>query len=134
MCSSSHTIHAIEEAYFIDYEYGCYAFRGFDIGNHFNEFAGFECDYSRYPTKEFQFKWFDWYLTSHNNGVKPTEEEKADLYKEVEGFSLVSHFYWGLWALIQAMVSDIDFNYMDYAVLRFEEYKKRKGQVLPNLI
>ena len=34
---------------FIDFEYGCYAFRGFDWGNHFNEYAGFECDYGRYP-------------------------------------------------------------------------------------
>lgn len=32
---------------FIDYEYGCYTPRGFDIGNHFNEYAGFECDYTR---------------------------------------------------------------------------------------
>lgn len=138
------------EASFIDYEYGCYAFRGFDIGNHFNEFAGFECEYWRYPTKEFQLKWFEWYLRSNNNGgikmislylciqkddsfllfiVKPSEDEKLKLYDEVEGFSLASHFYWGLWALIQAMVSDIDFNYMDYSVLRFDEYKKRKNEI-----
>lgn len=58
------------EANFIDYEYGCYAFRGFDIGNHFNEFAGFECEYWRYPTKELQMKWYDWYLTENNNGGK----------------------------------------------------------------
>ncbi|KAI8987582.1 kinase-like domain-containing protein [Mycotypha africana] len=122
--------HPIEEANFIDYEYGCYAFRGFDIGNHFNEFAGFECEYWRYPSKEFQLKWFDWYLTEYNNGVEPTKEEKLKLYKEVNGFALASHYYWGLWAMIQAMVSDIDFNYMEYAVLRFEEYEKRKNEVL----
>lgn len=122
-----------EEAHFIDYEYGCYAFRGFDIGNHFNEFAGFECEYWRYPTKEFQFKWYHWYLTEVNNGVKPTDAEKERLYKEVDGFSLASHYYWGLWAMIQAMVSDIDFNYMEYAVLRFNEYDKRKKEVLANL-
>ena len=34
---------------FIDFEYGCYSYRGFDWGNHFNEYAGFECDYGRYP-------------------------------------------------------------------------------------
>ncbi|KAI9486588.1 MAG: kinase-like domain-containing protein [Benjaminiella poitrasii] len=119
-----------EEASFIDYEYGCYAFRGFDIGNHFNEFAGFECEYWRYPTKEFQLKWYEWYLTEFNCGVKPSEEDKEQLYKEVNGFSLASHFYWGLWAMIQAMVSDINFNYMEYAVLRFNEYDKRKEQVL----
>lgn len=66
--------------------------------------------------------------------VKPSEDEKTKLYKEVEGFSLISHFYWGLWALVQAMVSDIDFNYMDYSILRFEEYKKRKAQVLSSLM
>lgn len=119
----------IEEAHFIDYEYGCHAYRGFDIGNHFNEFAGFECEYWRYPTKEFQLKWFDWYLTEYN-GVPPTEEEKEKLYKEVSAFSLASHYYWGLWAMIQAMVSDIDFNYMEYAVLRLNEYHKLKDQVL----
>lgn len=31
----------------IDFEYGAYAQRGFDFGNHFNEYAGFECDYTR---------------------------------------------------------------------------------------
>jgi ethanolamine kinase len=31
----------------IDFEYGAYAPRGFDFGNHFNEYAGFECDYTR---------------------------------------------------------------------------------------
>ncbi|KAI8380906.1 kinase-like domain-containing protein [Radiomyces spectabilis] len=121
------------EASFIDYEYGCYASRGFDIGNHFNEFAGFECDYSRYPTKEFQLQWFEWYLTEYNSGVAPSIEDLETLYHEVNGFSLASHFYWGLWALVQAMVSDIDFDYMNYAVLRFDEYEKRKQQVIPTL-
>ncbi|KAL1934273.1 hypothetical protein VTP01DRAFT_6455 [Rhizomucor pusillus] len=117
-----------EEAAFIDYEYGCYAFRGFDLGNHYNEFASFDCDYSKYPDKDFQLQWFDWYLTEYN-GVKPSQEELEHLYKEVEGFSLASHFYWGIWALIQAKVSDIDFDYMNYAVLRFDEYERRKSIV-----
>jgi hypothetical protein len=34
--------------YIIDYEYGSYSYRGHDIANHFNEYAGFECDYSLY--------------------------------------------------------------------------------------
>ncbi|KAI8099047.1 kinase-like domain-containing protein [Halteromyces radiatus] len=119
-----------EEAYFIDYEYGCYAYRGFDIGNHFNEHCGFECDYSKYPSKNFQLEWLEWYLQAINDDVTPTKEQINKLYNEVNGFSLASHFYWGLWAMIQAMVSDIDFDYMEYAVLRFDEYEKRKEQVL----
>ncbi|KAI9016359.1 kinase-like domain-containing protein [Phycomyces nitens] len=117
-----------EEASFIDYEYGCYAFRGFDIGNHFNEFAGFECDYKRYPDRAFQLQWFEWYLFESTK-KKPTAEALEHLYREVNGFSLASHFYWGLWAMIQATISDIDFDYMSYAVLRFDEYEKRKNQV-----
>lgn len=34
--------------YFIDFEYGSYNYRGFDLGNHFNEYAGYDCDYSLY--------------------------------------------------------------------------------------
>ncbi|ORZ18809.1 kinase-like domain-containing protein [Absidia repens] len=121
-----------EEAYFIDYEYGSYAFRGFDIGNHFNEHCGFECDYSKYPSKAFQLEWLEWYLQAAND-ESPSKEQVNKLYDEVNGFSLASHFYWGLWAMIQAMVSDIDFDYMEYAVLRFNEYEKRKEQVLASL-
>ncbi|KAI6668108.1 hypothetical protein NL676_032963 [Syzygium grande] len=32
--------------YFIDFEYGSYTYRGFAIGNHFNEYAGYGCDCS----------------------------------------------------------------------------------------
>ncbi|KAG2180176.1 hypothetical protein INT43_003965 [Umbelopsis isabellina] len=118
----------MESASFIDYEYGMMAPRGFDIGNHFNEYAGFECDYNNYPDKSYQIKWFEWYLTA-SQGSAPSSEELEALYQEVDHYSLASHLYWGLWALCQAMVSDIDFSYMDYAVMRFAEYEKRKSEV-----
>ncbi|GIL68076.1 hypothetical protein Vafri_21390 [Volvox africanus] len=35
------------ELQFIDFEYSCYGPRGFDWGNHFNEYAGFDCVYDR---------------------------------------------------------------------------------------
>jgi thiamine kinase-like enzyme len=40
---------AVPEVQFIDFEYSSYNPRGFDIGNHFCEYAGPECDYSYYP-------------------------------------------------------------------------------------
>ncbi len=46
----------------------------------------------------------------------PTSSEMDDLSMEVNLYALVSHFYWAIWALVQASVSDIDFDYMSYAV------------------
>ncbi|CAI2182652.1 11047_t:CDS:10 [Funneliformis geosporum] len=113
-------------------------YRGFDIGNHFCEFAGFECDYSLYPDKKFQLQWLKHYLNTFNsakgevlrNNDDVTDHELSTLYREVNKFALASHFYWGLWAMIQAQLSDIDFDYMEYAVLRFNEYYKRKNEFL----
>ncbi|KAJ2887370.1 hypothetical protein FB639_001373 [Coemansia asiatica] len=113
---------------FIDYEYATYNYRGFDIANHFNEYAGFECDYSRYPAKEAQLEWFKVYLGQANLDSSPESLEK--MYVEVCHFQLASHFYWGVWGLVQASISDIDFDYMDYARMRFEEYYKNKAQLL----
>ena len=47
---------------------------------------------------------------------KPSEKELNKVCTEVTKFKLAAHFYWGLWALIQASLSDIDFDYMGYAV------------------
>ncbi|KAJ2721064.1 hypothetical protein GGI07_004207 [Coemansia sp. Benny D115] len=117
-----------DEVFFIDYEYATYNYRGFDIANHFNEYAGFECDYSRYPKKENQLAWFKVYLDQLSMDSSPEELEK--MYREVSFFQLGSHAYWGIWGLVQAHVSDIDFPYMDYAKMRFEQYYKIKKQLL----
>ncbi|KAF9425825.1 hypothetical protein BGZ76_003056 [Entomortierella beljakovae] len=132
---------AKDDAFFIDYEYGSYSYRGFDIANHFNEWAGFECEYQNYPSKEVQLKWFRSYLetsksegsdsNSNNSGISEnevSEEDVENLYREVNKFALASHFYWGVWALVQAQLSDIDFDYMPYAVLRFNEYYRRRDE------
>ncbi|KAK8523507.1 hypothetical protein V6N12_048027 [Hibiscus sabdariffa] len=114
-----------EKLYFIDFEYGSYNYRGFDIGNHFNEYAGYDCDYSLYPSKDEQYHFFRHYLQPK----KPNEVSEKDLealYVETNTFMLASHIYWALWALIQARMSPIDFDYIDYFFLRYNEYKKQK--------
>mmetsp|Transcript_9215 Transcript_9215/g.12668 ORF Transcript_9215/g.12668 Transcript_9215/m.12668 type:complete len:359 (-) Transcript_9215:47-1123(-) len=115
---------------FIDYEYGSYNYRGFDFGNHFNEYAGFELDYAKYPSKEQQYIFFKQYLKAFKKGVEPTEQELHDLYVESNQFSLTSHFFWSVWALVQAEISDIDFPYMQYAIDRFKRYYETKDQFL----
>ena len=77
-----------ESVSFIDFEYANYTFRGFDIANHFCEFAGFDCDYSKYPSREFQLVWLREYLESANK-TPPTCEEVERLYTEVAKFAPV---------------------------------------------
>ncbi|XP_024960614.1 probable ethanolamine kinase isoform X2 [Cynara cardunculus var. scolymus] len=116
-----------EKLYFIDFEYGSYNYRGFDIGNHFNEYAGYNCDYTLYPNKNEQYHFFRHYL----NPEKPNEVSDNDLealYIETNCYMLASHLYWALWALIQAKMSPIDFDYLGYFFLRYDEYKKQKNR------
>ncbi|CAG8648629.1 10586_t:CDS:2 [Cetraspora pellucida] len=121
---------AINKISFIDLEYGSMNYRSFDLANHFNEFAGFECDYSLYPSKEFQQKWLRHYLCSYKPGATITDEEVNELYREVNKFALASHFYWGVWGLVQAQFSEINFDYIGYAKLRFGEYYNKKEEFL----
>ncbi|CAI0389472.1 unnamed protein product, partial [Linum tenue] len=114
-----------EKLYLIDFEYGSYSYRGFDIGNHFNEYAGYDCDYSLYPSKEEQDLFFRHYLQPD----KPDEvssKELEVLYIESNTFMLASHLFWALWALIQAKMSPIDFDYLGYFFLRYNEYRSKK--------
>ena len=50
----------------------------------------------------------------------------------VEGnvLALVSHQFWGTWALIQARYSAINFDYMEYSSMRWDEYHRRKAEFL----
>lgn len=113
-----------EKLYFIDFEYGSYSYRGYDIANHFNEYAGFDCDYNLYPDKDAQYHFFRNYLSDRPSEVQ--EQNLDALYTETNTFRLASHVYWALWALIQARVSPIDFDYLGYFFLRYGEYKKQR--------
>ncbi|KAG6519792.1 probable ethanolamine kinase [Zingiber officinale] len=111
--------------YFIDFEYGSYSYRGYDIANHFNEYAGFDCDYSLYPQKETQYHFFRNYLEPQKPHEVPDDDLEA-LFVETNTFRLASHIYWALWAIVQAQVSSIDFDYLSYFFLRYNEYKKQR--------
>ncbi|XP_076002940.1 ethanolamine kinase 1-like isoform X2 [Genypterus blacodes] len=101
---------------FIDYEYADYNYQAFDIGNHFNEFAGMSVNYSLYPSEELQSDWLLAYLQSYRQStgreVTVTPAEVAELYVHVCKFSLASSFFWGLWAILQSRFSSIDFDFI----------------------
>eukprot|EP00794_Sanderia_malayensis_P018159 gene18159-19971_t len=125
-----------DELYLIDYEYASPNYGAYDIANHFNEFAGVaDVDYSRFPDKELQLKWFRIYLQEieerkWNFESDLTSERLEKLYIEVNKFSLASHLYWGVWAIMQAYSSEINFDFMEYAITRLNEYFRRKPEVL----
>ena len=117
---------------FIDFEYADWAPRGFDLGNHFCEYAGFECDYGKYPKYDAASRFLRSYLAVVQ-GVTPEEISEKDIKKAVADanvHALASHQYWGTWAIMQACWSSIDFDYMGYAALRWGEYKRRKDEFL----
>ncbi len=63
-------------------------------------------------------------------------EEKAFLAQvevlqsQIKLFIIITHFYWMLWAINMAKVSDIDqthsFNYFNYGLFRYQQYLKSK--------
>lgn len=118
-----------EKLYFIDFEYGSYSYRGFDIGNHFNEYAGYDCDYSLYPNRDEQYHFFKHYLKP-DKPQEVSEKDLEELYIETNCYMLASHMYWALWALIQAKMSPIDFDYLGYFFLRYDEFKRQKEKCL----
>ncbi|KAM9854544.1 ethanolamine kinase 1 [Aulostomus maculatus] len=118
---------------FIDYEYADYNYQAFDIGNHFNEFAGVnDVNYSNYPSRELQRDWLTAYLESykHSTGleVTVTQAEVTQLYIQVCKFSLASNFFWGLWAILQSRYSSIDFDFHRYAMARLSYYFQKKEE------
>lgn len=121
------------EVDFIDYEYATPSPAAFDIANHFAEWGGFDCDHGALPTVT-QRRDFITYYVERYFGLSPDkahvdrQAEIAKLMAEVDVFRGVPGFYWGIWALIQATISDIDFDYASYAELRLGEYWAWKAE------
>ncbi|KAK4226928.1 kinase-like domain-containing protein [Podospora fimiseda] len=130
---------ATETVTFIDYEYATPSPAAFDLANHFAEWGGFDCDFSVLPTRaqrrEFITEYIHSYFT-HLEEKKPGSSANIDqaaevdrLLTEVDHFRGVPGFYWGIWALIQATISQIEFNYAEYAETRLGEYYAWKEEV-----
>ena len=109
----------------IDFEYGGYSYRGFDIGNHFVEYAGFECEWARYPDEARRRAFCAEYL-----GEGASDAEVDALVLEAEALSLSTHQFWGVWAALQSTMSTLDFDYKAYANDRWAEYFRRKPAVV----
>ncbi|XP_001628002.2 probable ethanolamine kinase isoform X2 [Nematostella vectensis] len=120
----------------IDFEYANPNPIAYDIANHFCEYAGVdEVDYSLYPQKDHQVKFLESYLKramelQGEKDVNPSSKEIEKLYVHVNQFALAAHFFWGVWGLVQAHYSEIDFDFLEYAITRLNEYYLRKEKFL----
>lgn len=92
--------------------------------------TGLDCDFSRYPERSVQDQFFRSYLHNERTGEEPSQTQLDALYREVNPFALASHLCWGLWAVVMARLSKIDFDYIGYAQKRFDEYWRRRDELL----
>uniref|UniRef100_A0A1A8HXW3 Ethanolamine kinase n=2 Tax=Nothobranchius kuhntae TaxID=321403 RepID=A0A1A8HXW3_NOTKU len=123
----------------IDFEYSSYNYRGFDFGNHFcewmydytyNEWPFYKASPENYPTREQQLLFIRSYLAEQRRHAAEGDTDQTQIEEnmiiEANRYALASHFLWGLWSIIQAKISKIEFGYMDYAQCRFDAYFKQK--------
>ncbi|CAH0474020.1 unnamed protein product [Peronospora belbahrii] len=122
------------QAVLIDFEYTSYNPRGYDVGNHFCEWAydyhktinPHIGDFTKYPTKEEQRNFCRAYLAGkdgHDQDVSDDDIETLRL--EANTYSLASHLFWALWGYIQASQSKIDFDFLAYGKCRYDAFKSR---------
>ncbi|XP_003739328.3 choline/ethanolamine kinase [Galendromus occidentalis] len=138
---------ADENLVFIDFEYCSYNYRGFDIANHFCEWA---YDYShpeyplfkesidQYPTEEQRRAFLEEYLktlksSSIHGDIDPKVNTIEHLLEETETFTLASHIMWSLWSLNSAHSSKINFGYWEYGAARLRRYLELKERLMERL-
>ncbi|XP_004676422.1 PREDICTED: choline/ethanolamine kinase isoform X2 [Condylura cristata] len=126
----------------VDFEYSSYNYRGFDIGNHFcewvydythEEWPHYRAQPADYPSRGQQLHFIRHYLAEAKKGETMSQEEQKkleeDLLVEASRYALASHFFWGLWSILQASMSTIEFGYLEYAQSRFQSYFQQKRQL-----
>mmetsp|Transcript_8427 Transcript_8427/g.11077 ORF Transcript_8427/g.11077 Transcript_8427/m.11077 type:complete len:406 (-) Transcript_8427:143-1360(-) len=132
LCSNDND--SANQVQLIDFEYGGCNYRSFDIANHWNEYAGGPPDnphpnYEWFPSTQQQEQFVRAYIDTATTITKDDKNSNAtilsvdELLQEIQGFVMVNHFYWGLWAVNQAANEGCDeFDYMMYAINRFGQY------------
>jgi choline/ethanolamine kinase len=102
----------------IDFEYASYNYRAFDFANHFCEWTldygfseppNFKYYPDKFPSNDEQRAFFRSYLSA--GATEPTDAEVNAMIDETRPFVAVSHFFWGVWALLQVELSPVEFGF-----------------------
>lgn len=141
----------------MDFEYGAYNYRAFDFANHFCEYAGFDCDWKKhFPEREHMKQCVSDYvqtLCGNKESKEAMEKEVVDLFDRKSGFTdkdygvfldycvdvvcmftSADHFFWGLWGVVQAKHSPIDFEFIQYANDRLVSGLEHSLTLLPEYV
>lgn len=133
-----------EKLVIIDFEYCSYNYRGFDLANHFCESVyeytndkspNFTANQANMPSTQQKVHFIRSYLDTMqrevgSNGAIKANLNEARLLREADCYVLASHFFWGLWSIVNAPVSSIPFGYWEYAEARFTAYFQHKNYLL----
>ncbi|KAG0337378.1 hypothetical protein BG000_005501 [Podila horticola] len=68
--------------------------------------------------------------TGTTHGGVSKAEILDSMYREVNKYALTSHIMWGLWGLIQASQSEIDFDYFEYALQRLTAFREKREEFM----
>lgn len=135
---------AEHEVRLIDFEYSGHNPRALDLGNTFCECCSQNdlCpDYEKeYPTEaEGRFILHKYMIAGFPDFVLKIKAEKGEegyedflshFRHEVDKHALISHMSWIFWAIIQAAVSPIDYDYVMYGKIRYMGLDFGKNKVL----
>jgi thiamine kinase-like enzyme len=100
-----------------------------DLGNHFNEWT-VDYDQSEYPFFSIDHS-SDWPSPAEQDNFLEAYAKKSAvpleiLVREAAAGAMASHMLWGLWGIIQARRTDINFGYLEFGVDRLRGYFVRK--------
>ena len=125
----------------INFDYSSYNLRGYDIGNHFCEWMYdysygswpyFKHSFDNFPTEAQQVAFVKAYLEvvfKHHPEKKQNKKWSVDyILNEAKHFALMSHLFWALWAVVQAKLSNIEFGYLEYAIVRLNDLKRQQNE------
>jgi len=122
----------------IDYEYAAYDFVGCDIANHFNAVVESfmivhkKFDMAQFPSRECRKRFIKYYIEGRDLAERRREKTRpSDAMLDAAvtlclRFSLATELRWGLWAIIQAAHSGVEFDYITYAKQRLQAYHEFK--------